>query len=90
MVVLEDSHSLRPKLTVAELKVILEAMEKAGVDKMYGSPRYRLYDRIKQLTRGLHYKKRGRIYSLKTVHKADELDRKCEKILAECGIQEGP
>jgi len=87
MVILDDSHSLRPKVTVAELKVILEAMEKAGFHRMYGNPRFKLYDRITQLTRGNHYKKRGRIRSLIAVHKADELEAEVEKILA--STQEG-
>jgi len=53
---------VRPKLTIAELKLILKGLSEAGYDTASsGSTEHRIYHRIQALSKGQH-KKRGRIW----------------------------
>jgi len=49
---------MRPKLSPGEIQLILEAMEKAGYGKMYGTPQGALLYRFSELNKGRHIKKR--------------------------------
>jgi len=48
---------LRPKLSEAEINLLIEAMEQAGYQKQNG-PKYRILQRFKTLRKGGHSKDR--------------------------------
>jgi len=75
--------AVRPKLSPGEIQLILEATEKAGYNKMYGTPQGALHHRFSELSKGRHIKKRfyhglpvgDRLYT--------EAPKKCPKCGAE-------
>jgi len=54
---------IRPKLTIAELRLILKGLKESGYDKAYRKPEYDIYRRIELLSKGQHTRK-GRIWKL--------------------------